>query len=111
VEGLSCELIINGQNLGQIRSIDRAYAAVTSDYIFHFEDDWEFTRGGFIAAGVECLEKEPNAIMAIASHRDDMPRYVRSLKTRDAGGHSYRRIYPEVHHLWYTFTFNPGLRR
>lgn len=38
--------INNEGRRGQIYSIDRAYAQVKTDYIFHCEDDWEFVGGG-----------------------------------------------------------------
>jgi len=30
------------KNIGQIKSIDKAYSMVDTEYIFHCEDDWEF---------------------------------------------------------------------
>ena len=33
-------VISNRKNIGQVRSIDRAYAEVKTPYIFHCEDDW-----------------------------------------------------------------------
>ena len=38
------EWIVNGKRIGQIKSIDRAYSLVKTEYIFHCEDDWEFYR-------------------------------------------------------------------
>ena len=40
-------IIVNKPKLGQIRSIDKAYSLVDTDYIFHCEDDWDFYRDGF----------------------------------------------------------------
>ncbi len=45
---LPIEVLINDPPQGQIASIDRAYTSITTPYIFHCEDDWRFTRSGFI---------------------------------------------------------------
>ena len=51
--------IINPVNLGQAKAIDIAYRKVTTPYIFHCEDDWEFTRTGFIRESAEILDLHP----------------------------------------------------
>jgi hypothetical protein len=111
LQGVNHRLILNGVNIGQIASVDKAYAEVKSDYIFHMEDDWLFTRKGFIAGAVEILENEPRAVMVTVRDDADMPRYVRSLRTRQTATARYKLAFPELHFLWHTFTFNPGLRR
>jgi hypothetical protein len=40
---------------GQICSIDEAYSRVTTDYVFHLEDDWETYRDGAIFESVKIL--------------------------------------------------------
>ena len=37
-------LIINETREGQLKSIDKAYNEVDTEYIFHCEDDWEFLK-------------------------------------------------------------------
>lgn len=111
LDGVPHRIIFNDGNIGQIASIDKAYADITSDYIFHMEDDWLFTRKGFIARAVEILEQEPQAIMVTVRDDADMPRYVRSLKTRKTATANYKLAFPALHFLWHTFTFNPGLHR
>lgn len=111
IVGVPCRVILNGQNIGQIRSIDKAYSEVNSRYIFHMEDDWVFSRTGVIASLVRIMEHETNALLALARCADDMPRYVRSLRNRSFDGVDYKIVFPELHHLWHTFTFNPGLKR
>src|SRR6185437_10616975 len=46
--GLGVEYFRTGKRLGQIALIDEAYAKVSTPYIFHLEDDWEFFRPGFM---------------------------------------------------------------
>lgn len=104
-------IILNGQNIGQIASIDKAYATVTADYIFHMEDDWGFTEKGFIGRALEVLQQEPRMIIVSVRDDADMPSYVRSLKTLTTAHAAYKRMFPALHHIWYTFTFNPSLKR
>jgi hypothetical protein len=51
--------IVNETRIGQLRSIDRAYAQVRHKYIFHCEDDWEFLQSGFIEKSLKILEANP----------------------------------------------------
>ncbi|MBK6807259.1 MAG: hypothetical protein IPG84_21505 [Betaproteobacteria bacterium] len=46
--GVPIELIVNDPPVGQMTSIDRAYALVDTPYVFHCEDDWRFFRSGFV---------------------------------------------------------------
>ena len=39
-----CTVFVNRPKLGQLASIDLAYGHVSTPYIFHCEDDWEFCR-------------------------------------------------------------------
>src|SRR5436190_653428 len=43
--GVPARALVNGGRLGQMQSIDRAYAHIRTPLIFHCEDDWLFTRG------------------------------------------------------------------
>lgn len=111
LQGVNHRILVNGKNIGQIASIDRAYGEIDSDYIFHLEDDWRFTCPGFIERAIEVLEHEPNVILVCVRDDGDMPRYVRSLKTYATTMARYKRMFPQLHFAWYTFTFNPGLKR
>lgn len=105
-----CELdiIANQQNLGQIASVDLAYARVTTPWIFHCEDDWLFVKSGFIENSLSVMRDRPEIITV----------WLRSWS--DTNGHPLDPILPgENHRLvaatyrgkWHGFTFNPGLRR
>jgi len=54
----------NGQRIGQIYSIDRAYREVKTDFIMHCEEDWFFQNcaGEFIKESKEILNKYPEII-------------------------------------------------
>jgi hypothetical protein len=51
---VAIEFLVNDPPLGQMASIDRAYAAVGTPYVFHCEDDWRFLRGGFVENRARC---------------------------------------------------------
>ena len=97
-------LLLNVQRIGQIPSIDRAYAQVQTPYIFHCEDDWEFHREGFIEQSMQILESYPEVMQVwlredsghLALKTAQYPFFTMQLDW--AGG-------------WSGFSFNPGLRR
>ena len=47
------KLIINETREGQLKSIDKAYNEVDTEYVFHCEDDWEFLKEGFIEKSID----------------------------------------------------------
>lgn len=105
-------IIKNETNLGQIRSIDRAYQAVTSDYIFHCEDDWEFYRGGFMEISLKIL-KEDSSIFCVwlRAHNDTNGHPIDSVVHETVDGISYHLMSKYYKDVWHGFTLNPGLRR
>ena len=40
--------LILGKQKKQVPAIDQAYSLVETEWVFHCEDDWEFTKPGFI---------------------------------------------------------------
>ncbi len=99
-------LIINETRLGQLKSIDKAYKEVETEYVFHCEDDWEFLKEGFIEKSIEVIEDNPKiAIVGLRPKEDcreipliDEPYFSKS-------GEEFFEIKDHV------FTYNPGLRR
>jgi len=97
--------IKNPERIGQILSIDKAYAQVTTPYIWHHEEDWEVTQGGFIEPSISILEKHPEVCMVgLRGLIDTMTQPV--LKDRE-----YLYLDPTFKGHWHGFRFNPGLRR
>ena len=107
-------IIVNSVNIGQIRSIDKAYALVDTEYVFHCEEDWDFYRAGFI--------EDSKAILA-ANHQVYQVR-LRSFYhdiARDYPFHSLGQVVKSGHVVahrlmssndqWQGFSFNPGLIR
>ncbi|MEK9658109.1 MAG: glycosyltransferase [bacterium] len=65
--------ICNGQKIGQLHSIDKAYATVHSDYVFHMEDDWVFLEKGFIEKGLMILERYPQYLSVWLRNKEEIP--------------------------------------
>jgi hypothetical protein len=97
----------NEKRLGQGHSIDRAYAAVNTECLFHCEDDWEFLQPGpFIAKSLEILAGYPKVLtVTLTNHKGWMaedPAYPFLINRPSKAGMS--RIFDGL-------TWNPGLRR
>ncbi len=105
------EFMKNKDNIGQVRSIDKAYSRVTTPYIFHCEDDWEFFNPGFIEKSIDILEADENIITVWLrglidnnGHPHDEPIYT-------AKATQYYLLSKFYQGIWHGFTWNPGLRR
>jgi len=92
--------------VGQVRLIDQAYEKVVTPYIFHLEDDWEFTRPGFMEKSRARLEADPKTLLVQLRHwnPDEQLSYV-------APDQSWGLVDPAPATLWHGFSFNPALRR
>jgi hypothetical protein len=108
-------IVYNEKNIGQSKSIDKAYNLVETEYIFHCEDDWEFYDYGFIEKSLEILKLNEQIFMVHL-------RGYENLKMLQYGSPLYPDIYNKLfrllapyrfgeHEVWYGFSFNPGLRR
>ena len=102
-----------GGQVGHHRAVDALYSEVTTPYIFHLEDDWLFTRHGFLPEARRLLEADPaisvvcfRGMTGFAEHaaRDESRRRV----VTDAG--AYVRL-DDLHREWHGYTFNPHLAR
>ena len=109
-----CQIIINEQKLGQIKSIDLAYSYVETEYIFHCEDDWVFYRDGFIEDSLKILKQDSSILQVwLRSFENDVSQYYpfHSLGIqRNIDGIEYHDL-ESSHDVWKGFSFNPGLRR
>lgn len=95
-----------GGRVGQVEAIDYAYARVKTPYIFHCEDDWEFTRCGFIEHSLDVLERFPLALQVWLRAHDDTNGHPLVMLPEFSG---YRTL--STDHYWKGFSWNPGLRR
>ena len=105
------EILVNDTKLGQMGSIDRAYGSVTTPFIFHCEDDWEFFRGGFIGESAALLALYPDVSMVGLRARDDLNPLMRNVPKQQAGGIDFFFYDPSKHPEYFSYSFNPGLRR
>lgn len=96
--------IQNSRPRGQVYSLDRAMAEVDTEYFFGLEDDWDFTRPGFIEKSLEILKQHSNV-------------WTVSLRADDCNGHPLTSAegltiqLPGWQGGWGGVNFNPGLRR
>jgi glycosyltransferase involved in cell wall biosynthesis len=108
------QLIYNEKNLGQIKSIDKAYSLVDTEYIFHCEDDWEFYNYGFMEKSLEIL-KSDSKIFCVWLREYQNGRVVLNGHpvVQEVHNNMYRKlgVFQERNNIWCGFTFNPGLRR
>ncbi len=104
------ELIVNQIKRGQLWSIDLAYERVQTPYIFHCEDDWLFTRPGFMEPSLTLLEDFPDVVQVLIRDLEDEKHPVKvPLQTHK--GISFYAPMPTDHPNSYCYSFNPGLRR
>lgn len=111
--GLRFTLLLNRPQLGQMKAIDRAYEAVETPLIFHCEDDWEFFRSGFIDESRAILAAMPDVSMVGLRPRQELNPLVRDLPAERLGpdGPVFFPLDPTLHPEYFSYSFNPGLRR
>lgn len=107
------EVHVNDPPIGQLASIDLAYAAVDAPFIFHCEDDWRFFRSGFVEESLELLGIDA-MISAVLSRRFGQNRnhdLLRQSPIQSHNGVRYRKAPVSLGEGWLGYSFNPGLRR
>lgn len=103
--------VVHPERLGQMRSIDAGYRRVETPYIFHCEDDWLFTRSGFVAQSRAVLDAFPDVSMVGLRPRAELNPLVRSLPAGSHAGIGVIHFDPSLHPEYFSYSFNPGLRR
>lgn len=108
------QFLINNPRLGQLRSIDAAYALIKTRWVFHCEDDWVFYRPGFVEDSLVLLEDDPQALQVwLRSHAHDLmvhsPYVYLGERRVVAGVPCY--VLGSHKEDWQGFSLNPGLRR
>lgn len=104
------ELYYNDPKLYQIKSIDRAYGMVTTPYIFHMEEDWEFFRPSFIEHSKAVLEADENILQVWLRGLDDITAthpFYEDVYTLNGNS----MVLLKYTGIWNGFSFNPGLKR
>lgn len=105
------EIFVNQPRLGQIRSIDQAYASVATEWVFHCEDDWEFYRPGFIGESMKLLQSFSDVSMVGLRPRSEHNPRMREMPVTVHEGVRFHHFDPTRHPEYFSYSFNPGLRR
>lgn len=109
------QLIYNDKNIGQIESIDKAYHFVDTKWIFHCEEDWIFTKKGFIEESLRIFRLEGDKLFTVwlrpYNHTSGHPVIIVKDKDYNYMDRNFSYFYKGIKHTWCGFTFNPGLRK
>ena len=105
------EVLINEQRLGQLASIDRAYSTIRTPLVFHCEDDWLFTHGGFLEDSATLLEAFPHLSLISLRSRTEVNKRVQNSPRLSHQRVKYFQADPALHPEYFGYSFNPGLRR
>lgn len=103
--------IYNDKNIGQIASIDKAYSYVTTPYIFHCEEDWEFYKSDFIQNSLDILHEDEKIVCVWLRKYGDSPHPVDNKIINNKYKLMNIAFYENANRSWMGFTFNPALRR
>lgn len=99
--------LLNKEKLGQAASIDKAYALVKTDYVFHCEDDWHFDDFDFVAPSLQILEKYDNLLQV--TFRKDTPHPTHD-ELYEENERAFKVMIPG-YNGWPGFTYNPNIFR
>lgn len=108
------EIIINKENIGQVASIDKAYANIDTEYIFHSEDDWLFFDTNFIEKSLDILKERSDILninlrVRFDGERGSMHSIIGPFLTKN--NTIYYEYQQNYLNEWHGFSWNPGLRR
>lgn len=107
-----CPVEIDYGKVGQIEAIDWLYSKVTTPYIMHQEDDFEFFKTGFIEKSLSILEEKPNIMQVWLRNPNDRNGHpCIGIVQKTSDGVKYQMMKTGFRGLWHGFSFNPGLRR
>ena len=102
------DLILNKQNIGLVESIDIAYSEVKTPYIWHSEDDFDYTRAGFIEKCIKVMECDDTICrVGIRGTSHIGMLHPEHLLADDV----QYKLSMNVHNLWHGFGFQCGLIR
>lgn len=107
------EWLSTGRRVGQIAAIDYGYSRVTTPFIFHMEDDWEYIRPGFIERSLLVLDGNPKCLQVWIRGLDDTQGHPVEEADYLTRGVRWRRLSFDYNFrgVWHGFSLNPGLRR
>jgi hypothetical protein len=116
------ELHFNYEKIGQVRSVDKLHSMVSSDYIFHCEDDWEFYNPDFIKKSIDVFKEDEKILQVLIRPKtDSLSTGMSSVILQTKNGTKYRKVVPVSYlvdpaiNRWVRnyggFTLNPALKR
>lgn len=108
---LDIELIYNIPKLGQLKSIDKVYSMINTEYIFHCEEDWLFYEPGYIEYSMEILENNPKIMSCWLREDNDTNGMPIEDKYYQTNNIKYRLMSKNWREVWHGFTLNPTLIR
>lgn len=114
---LNIKPIYNKKNIGQVKSIDRMYSYITTKWIFHCEEDWEFLQPSFIEKSMKVFNENPHEKLFTVWLRPHncTSRHPIKYDSLNRGYYEMMRDYSYMWDdkliIWGGITFNPGLRR
>lgn len=101
-------ILCNDEKLGQAGSIDKAYSLVNTDYVFHCEDDWEFTDGEFIDRSLPILDNYNNVLQV--TFREGEP-HKEADQVYESETNSAFKVWIPGWSGFPGFTYNPNIFR
>lgn len=105
------KIIQNNPKLGLCRTIDKLYAAVSSPYIFHCEDDWKFDANPLmIEESLSILLEHEHVHQVQIRHLYDTPHKPEDQTYSTLNFTNFKKI-PWWRDAWTGYSWNPGLRR
>lgn len=115
LRGAGFKIIKNGHRLGQLESIDRAYALCRTEFILHCEDDWQFARRPNIQAARHILghgfdDELPFSLVCFRDTTGTKHSKRSTFKDREVLGSLFRYSFQHPYDFNY-FSFNPGMLR
>jgi len=105
------KIIHNNKQLGQLKTIDKAYDFANNFYIFHLEDDWLFEeKNYYIENSLSILDNNYDIHQVWLRHEYDNPHKCKTEEI-DLDGVKAFEVERNYQDVWNGFSFNPGLRR
>lgn len=95
----------------QIASLDLLWSKVTTPYAMVLEDDWEFTREGFIEDSMRILEDEDNDQILQVWLIQPEEHNVSPIQWGYGNSEFQYGIFKRMPQLWSWHRFNPSLKR
>lgn len=106
-------LVDLGEQVGHHPAADAMYKLVKTPYVFHMEDDWEFTNTEFLDDCVRLLDANKQLSMVCLRKLEDFPHTDKEralVKSETYEDLSYYRL-DGLHKQWHGYTFNPHIAR